>query len=161
VIRNNFPYRSFPRFEMEFELKFREASMSWNQRKFTGISWNFGFWWNLASKLLVTPYCQKKSISIKIGSESWIPLKKGNSFDFMIVWILNFILNSAFWFRLILEPNYLLMTLTRVSIARGVTISTSTNHMSSEWKGDTVFKVSSSLLFHKHSFCCPLWALRC
>jgi hypothetical protein len=26
--RNNFPYRNFSRFEMEFELKFREASMS-------------------------------------------------------------------------------------------------------------------------------------
>jgi hypothetical protein len=27
-IRNNFSYRSFSRFEMEFELKFREVSMS-------------------------------------------------------------------------------------------------------------------------------------
>jgi hypothetical protein len=26
--RNNFPYRNFSRFKMEFELKFREASMS-------------------------------------------------------------------------------------------------------------------------------------
>jgi hypothetical protein len=28
-IKNNFPYRDFLRFEMDFKLKFREASMSW------------------------------------------------------------------------------------------------------------------------------------
>jgi hypothetical protein len=35
---------------------------------------------------------EKKSISIKRGSEIWIPLKKGILIDFTIVWILNFIL---------------------------------------------------------------------
>jgi hypothetical protein len=29
----NFSYRSFPRFEREFELKFKKVSRSWNQRK--------------------------------------------------------------------------------------------------------------------------------
>jgi hypothetical protein len=76
-IRNNFTYRIFSIFEMEFELKFKEISMSWNQRKFTGKSWNFRFQWNLASKLLAMLYCQEKSISIKRGSEIWIPFKKG------------------------------------------------------------------------------------
>jgi hypothetical protein len=33
-IKNNFPYNGFLIFEMDFELKFREASMSWNQGNF-------------------------------------------------------------------------------------------------------------------------------
>jgi hypothetical protein len=33
-----FPYKDFQRFKMDFELKFREASMSWKQGK---IDWNF------------------------------------------------------------------------------------------------------------------------
>jgi hypothetical protein len=37
-IRNNFPYNDFLKFEMNFELKLREASMSWKQGK---IDWNF------------------------------------------------------------------------------------------------------------------------
>jgi hypothetical protein len=36
-IRNIFPYKNFLRFEKDFELKFREASMSWQQEK---IDWN-------------------------------------------------------------------------------------------------------------------------
>jgi hypothetical protein len=32
-IRNNFPYRNFSRFEMEFELKNQRTSMSWNSLK--------------------------------------------------------------------------------------------------------------------------------
>jgi hypothetical protein len=90
-MRNNSSYRYLSRFGLRFELKFKEVSMSWNLRKFTEKSWNFGFQWNSASKLLATPYCQKKSISIKRGLEIWISLKKGNWIDFMIVGILNFI----------------------------------------------------------------------
>jgi hypothetical protein len=37
-LRNNFPYWNFSRFGMEFELKSREASMSWFQLKF---DWKF------------------------------------------------------------------------------------------------------------------------
>jgi hypothetical protein len=36
--RNNFPYWNFSRFEMEFESKFREASMSWISIE---IHWKF------------------------------------------------------------------------------------------------------------------------
>jgi hypothetical protein len=43
-IRNNFPYRDFLRFEMDFELKFRESSMSWISRK---IDWKFLESWDL------------------------------------------------------------------------------------------------------------------
>jgi hypothetical protein len=53
------------------------------KEKFTGKSWNFGFPRNLASKLLFTPYWQKKSISIKRGSEIWISLEKGIQIDFL------------------------------------------------------------------------------
>jgi hypothetical protein len=46
-IRNNFPYKDFLIFEMDFELKFREASMSWKQGK---IDWNF-----LGTRVLMKP----------------------------------------------------------------------------------------------------------
>jgi hypothetical protein len=78
-------YRNLSRFELKFELKFKEFLWVKIEGKFTGKSWNFGFQWNLVSKLLVTPYCKKKSISIKRGSESWFPLKMGNLIDFTIV----------------------------------------------------------------------------
>jgi hypothetical protein len=42
-IRNNFTYKYFLRFKMDFELKFREPSMSWKQGKMIGISWELGF----------------------------------------------------------------------------------------------------------------------
>jgi hypothetical protein len=42
-IKNNFPYRYFLRFEIDFELKFREAAMSWKQGKLIGISWELRF----------------------------------------------------------------------------------------------------------------------
>jgi hypothetical protein len=61
-------------------------------------------------------------ISIKRGLESWIPLKKGNSTDFVIVWILYFIFEFHLLIRLVLAPNYLWMTLIRVNITRGVTM---------------------------------------
>jgi hypothetical protein len=76
-IRNNFAYGNLSIFEFKFEWKVKELFMCWNRRKFTGKFWNFGFQQNLASKLLVTPYCKEKLISIKRGSESWIPLKMG------------------------------------------------------------------------------------
>jgi hypothetical protein len=111
-----------PDSKSKFELKFKEISMSWNRGKFTEKSWNFGFQWNSVRKLLATPYYQEKSFSIKRGSESWIPLEMGNSIDFTIVWTINFIFNYTFWFRLILAPNYLLMTLIKIFITRGGTI---------------------------------------
>jgi hypothetical protein len=37
-IRNNFTYKDFLRFKMNFKLKFREASMSWKQGTH---DWNF------------------------------------------------------------------------------------------------------------------------
>jgi hypothetical protein len=60
-------YRNLSRFELKFELKFKEISMGWNWRKFTRKSWNFGFQWNLARNRLASHYCQEKSISIKKG----------------------------------------------------------------------------------------------
>jgi hypothetical protein len=42
--RNNFSYRNFPRFWMDFELNFREASMSWISLK---IHWKIFELWNL------------------------------------------------------------------------------------------------------------------
>jgi hypothetical protein len=43
-IRNNFPYKRFLRFEMDYELKFREASMT---RISIEIHWKFLELWNL------------------------------------------------------------------------------------------------------------------
>jgi hypothetical protein len=50
----------------------------------------------LASTILVTPYCQEKSISIKRRSEFCIPLKKQIRIDFTIVESETLFLNSAF-----------------------------------------------------------------
>jgi hypothetical protein len=55
-IKNNFPYKDFLRFEINFELKFREASMSWKQGK---NDWNFlgtRILTNLANGFLFAPY---------------------------------------------------------------------------------------------------------
>jgi hypothetical protein len=68
-VRNNFSYRNLSRFELKCEWKFKEFSMSWNRRKFTRKSWNFGFQRNLASKLLVTPYCKKNPFLAKEGQK--------------------------------------------------------------------------------------------
>jgi hypothetical protein len=56
----------------------------------------------------------------KRGSNFWIPIKKGIWIAFAVVWILNSILNSTFRFRLVLAPNYLLMTWIRIFVTLGV-----------------------------------------
>jgi hypothetical protein len=96
-VRNNFPYKGFLRFKMDFGLKFREVSMGWNQGKITGNSWKFGIWWNLANKLLVTPYCKKKYISSKRRPEFWIPFENGIRIDFPMVWNLDLIFKFHLW----------------------------------------------------------------
>jgi hypothetical protein len=51
-IRNNFTYRNFSRFKKQFELKFREASMSWISIE---IHWKFSEPWNLMKFGLQAP----------------------------------------------------------------------------------------------------------
>jgi hypothetical protein len=74
--RNNFLHMNVSRFEMDFKLRFREVSMSWNQGKLIGKSWKLGIWWNLANKLLVVPSFKKK-VPSKYGSRIWISLEGG------------------------------------------------------------------------------------
>jgi hypothetical protein len=62
-------------FEIDFKLRFREVSMSWNQGKLIGKSWKLGIWWNFANKLLVVPSFKEKYVPSKYGSRIWIPLK--------------------------------------------------------------------------------------
>jgi hypothetical protein len=71
--------------------------------------------------VLVTPYCKEKYFFTKGGSEFWIPLEKEIRIDFAIVWTRTVVFNSAFRFRLVTAPSYLLVTLIRVSITWGVT----------------------------------------
>jgi hypothetical protein len=58
--RSNFSYRNFLRFEMDFELKVIEFSMSWNQGKLIWNYWEHGIWWDLANEFLFTPSCEEK-----------------------------------------------------------------------------------------------------
>jgi hypothetical protein len=87
--RNNFPYRNFSRFEMKFELKFREASMSWKQGKLTGKTWKLGILWNLANKLLVVPSFKENKFQAKCGARIWISLEGGIWIAFAVVWNLD------------------------------------------------------------------------
>jgi hypothetical protein len=85
---NNASYRNLSRFELKFELKLKEVSLSWNRRKILEL------WISTKVGQQAPGYTllqRKKSFSTKRWSEIWISLKKGNQIDFTIVWILHFI----------------------------------------------------------------------
>jgi hypothetical protein len=95
--------------------------MSWNLLEIHRKIMELWIWMKFDQQAPGYTYCQEKSIFIKGRSEFWVPLKKEIRIDFMTVWIQNFVLNSAFLFRLVTAPSYLLMTLIRISVTRGVT----------------------------------------
>jgi hypothetical protein len=95
-IRKNFSYINFSRFEMEFELKFKEVSMSWNslEKSLKNLGtldfdeiWPASSWLHLIARKNQIPSKEDQKLN---------STQKGNFIDFMIVWILNFI----FEFRL-------------------------------------------------------------
>jgi hypothetical protein len=90
-IRNNFSYRNFSRFEMKFELKIREASMSWIS---IDIYWKFLELW-ISMKFGQQAPCytllQGKINSHQKRIRNLNSTKKGNWIDFAIVQNLNFI----------------------------------------------------------------------
>jgi hypothetical protein len=53
-LRNNSPYFNFSKFRMDFELKFREASMSWIPLKILGTSEFVEIWLTSSSLHLVS-----------------------------------------------------------------------------------------------------------
>jgi hypothetical protein len=60
---------------MYLDPKFREFLWVEIEGKFTGNSWNFGIQWNLASKLLITPYFKENKFLAKEDQKFEYPLK--------------------------------------------------------------------------------------
>jgi hypothetical protein len=56
----NSTYTNFLRFLLHLNKNAKNFIWVEIEEKFTGISWNFGFHWNLARKLIVKPYCKEK-----------------------------------------------------------------------------------------------------
>jgi hypothetical protein len=80
---NNFPYRNFPRFAMDFELKLKEASKVWIWIEFDGIWFKPRIWWHLVKKAPIYTWMTNRLMKTSLRFQSrnfWLALE-------ILIWI--------------------------------------------------------------------------